>query len=67
MLGTVEANIVHSKDFVSEGHRPTTNINNDIFFISSEDVPMVEFMYLVVIHMPGESYHQRLGSFVKFM
>ena len=56
MLGTVEANIVHSNDFVSEGHRPTTDINNDFFKISSEDVPMVE--YLVVIHTPCESYHQ---------
>ena len=68
VLGTVEANTVHSKDFVSEGHRPTTDINNDFFFffnISSEDVPMVE--YLVVIHTPGESYHQWLRSFVKFM
>ena len=32
VLGTVEANIVHSKDFVSEWHRPTTDINNDFFF-----------------------------------
>ena len=29
-----------------------------------EDVPLVEFMYLVFARMPGESYRRRLGSFV---
>ena len=27
-----------------------------------EDVPLVEFMYLVLIRMPGESYCRRLKS-----
>ena len=27
-----------------------------------EDVPLVEFMYLVFICMPGESYHRQLRS-----
>ena len=27
-----------------------------------EDVPLVEFMYLVFTRMPGESYRRRLGS-----
>ena len=27
-----------------------------------EDVPLVEFMYLVFTRMPGESYHRRLTS-----
>ena len=27
-----------------------------------EDVPLVEFMYLVFTHMPGESYCRRLRS-----
>ena len=27
-----------------------------------EDVPLVEFMYLVFTHMPGESYRRRLRS-----
>ena len=28
-----------------------------------EDVPLVEFMYLVFTHMPGESYRRQLRSF----
>ena len=27
-----------------------------------QDVPLVEFMYLVFTHMPGESYSRQLGS-----
>ena len=27
-----------------------------------EDVPLVEFIYLVFTHMPGESYYRRLRS-----
>ena len=30
--------------------------------IEIEDVPLVEFMYLVFTRMPGESYSRRLGS-----
>ena len=30
----------------------------------TEDVPLVEFMYLVFTRMPGESYHMRLRSLV---
>ena len=34
----------------------------------SEDVTLVEFMYLVFTRMPGESYRRRLGSlFVVFV
>ena len=29
---------------------------------SREDVPLVQFMYLVFIRMPGESYRRRLRS-----
>ena len=30
--------------------------------VKTEDVPLVEFVYLVFAHMPGESYRSRLGS-----
>ena len=30
--------------------------------VGEEDVPLVEFMYLVFTRMPGESYRRRLGS-----
>ena len=30
----------------------------------SEDVPLVEFVYLVFTCMPGESYHRQFRSFV---
>ena len=33
-------------------------INSDLF----EDVPLVEFMYLIFTRMPGESYRRRLRS-----
>ena len=32
------------------------------FFFKVEDVPLVEFMYLVFTRMPGESYSRRLRS-----
>ena len=31
-------------------------------FLLFEDVPLVEFMYLVLTRMPGESYRRRLRS-----
>ena len=33
----------------------------------SEDVPLVEFMFLVFIRMPGESYRERLMSLLLFL
>ena len=36
-----------------------------IFFI--EDVPLVEFMYLVFTGMPGESYCRRLRSLLLYL
>ena len=33
-----------------------------MFTFLFEDVPLVEFMYLVFTRMPGESYRRRLGS-----
>ena len=30
--------------------------------VTIEDVPLVEFMYLVFTRMPGESYRRRLRS-----
>ena len=30
--------------------------------VNTEDVPLVEFMYLVFTRMPGESYRRRLRS-----
>ena len=32
-----------------------------------EDVLLVEFMYLVFTHMPGESYHRWLGSLLLYL
>ena len=30
--------------------------------VRGEDIPLVEFMYVVFTRMPGESYRRRLGS-----
>ena len=38
-----------------------------LFRNSLEDVPLVEFMYLVFTRMPGESYRRRLRSVVVFV
>ena len=35
--------------------------------ILSEDVPLVEFMYLVFTRMPGESYRRRLRSLLLYL
>ena len=40
------------------------HLNNSSFY---EDVPLVEFMYLVFTHMPGESYCRRLRSFLLYL
>ena len=32
-----------------------------------EDIPLVEFMYLVFTRMPGESYHRRLKSLLLYL
>ena len=32
----------------------------------NEDVPLVEFMYLVFTRMPGESYRRRLWSLLLY-
>ena len=32
-----------------------------------EDVPLVEFVYLVFTHMPGESYRWRLRSLLLYL
>ena len=34
---------------------------------TSSNVPLVEFMYLVFIHMPGESYRRWLGSLLLYL
>ena len=33
----------------------------------NEDVPLVEFMYLVFTRMPGESYRRRLRSLLLYL
>ena len=35
--------------------------------VECEDVPLVEFMYLVFIRMPGESYRRRLSSLLLYL
>ena len=37
------------------------------FFFTLEDVPLVEFMYLVLTRMPGDSYRRRLGSLLLYL
>ena len=50
--------------FCSSTHKMQIGVCTVIlgFFALFEDVPLVEFMYLVFIHMPGESYYRRLRS-----
>ena len=40
------------------------HLNNSSFY---EDVLLVEFMYLVFTHMPGESYCRQLRSFLLYL
>ena len=47
----------------SEYQRYIINNNNNKRR-KKEDVPLVELLYLVFTHMPGESYPRRLGSFL---
>ena len=35
--------------------------------VYDEDVPLVEFMYLVFTRMPGESYRRRLMSLLLYL
>ena len=42
----------------------TVGDSRSLLFLCYEDVPLVEFMYLVFTHMPGESYRRRLEVFV---
>ena len=37
------------------------------FFYFFEDVPLVEFMYLVFTRMPSESYGRRLRSLLLYL
>ena len=53
-------------------HRPTKTIYINyctyLYFIgTSEDVPVVEFMYLVFVRMAGESYGRRLRSLLLYL
>ena len=34
---------------------------------NNENVPLVEFMYLVITRMPGESYRRRLRSLLSYL
>ena len=36
-------------------------------FLKGEDIPLVEFMYLVFTRMPGESYRRRLRSLLLYL
>ena len=40
-------------------------MNENVYI--SEDVPLVEFMYLVFTRMPGESYRRRLSSLLLYL
>ena len=54
---------------------PQEHANDEIFYAISpnfssvvfEDVPLVEFMYLVFTRMPGESYRRRLRSLLLYL
>ena len=50
-------NAVNAK-FLGSGKKPTT---------FTEDVPLVEFMYLVFTRIPGESYCRRLRSLLLYL
>ena len=41
--------------------------NVDVIESVIEDVPLVEFMYLVFTRMPGESYRRRLGPLLLYL
>ena len=38
-----------------------------MYLVFTEDVPLVEFMYLVFRRMPGESYRRRLMSLLLYL
>ena len=56
--GTVEINVIIVKK--SEGYF-------SVIISFFEDVPLVEFMYLLSAHMPCESYCRRLGSLLLYL
>ena len=37
------------------------------YLIKTEDEPLVEFMYFVFTHMPGESYCRQLRSLLLYL
>ena len=68
--------VSRSKDYVRSGIR--TNLSYACAHLCRrvclkcrvrviEDVPLVEFMYLVFTRMPGESYRRRLGSLLLYL
>ena len=42
-------------------------VDNQISCLRNEDVPLVEFLYLVFTRMPGESYRRQLGSLLLYL
>ena len=52
---------------------PTSGTASVFFFFGwsfsgyTEDVPLVELLYLVFTRMPGESYRRRLGSLLLYL
>ena len=36
-------------------------------FVIVEDVPLVEFMFLAFMRMPGENYHRQLRSLLLYL
>ena len=43
------------------------HIYRHVYKLMLEDVPLVEFMYFVLIRMPGESYRRRLRSLLLYL
>ena len=47
----------------------SVDVKHQVYLIITEieDVPLVEFTYLVFTRMPGESYRRQLGSFLLYL
>ena len=76
VINTLSAHMIHTIlnmiCYTDIQHSPTNTIYINyctyLYCIgTNEDVPLVEFMYLVFARMPGESYRKRLGSLLLYL
>ena len=52
---------------MSRTRSPQDESDLDKYYMKFEDVPLVEFVYLVFSRMPGESYRRGLGSLLLYL